>query len=173
MPEETGTTFAENARLKAQSVSLALGGAVAVLADDSGLEVDALGGDPGVFSARFAGEGAADSENVAKLLAQLQDAEDRRARFVCCLCLAVSPKLAGRVGAEMVEVRGTLEGRIATQARGEDGFGYDPVFEPEGWTVTLAEADPRDKNAVSHRGVASKELLKRLSELGIVRTGDV
>lgn len=163
MPEETGRTFEENARLKASSVFDALGGNVAVLADDSGLEVDALAGRPGVLSARFAGPNASDGENVAKLLEELTGASNRKARFVCCLCL-ILPESASTASGEAVEVRGTLEGEITSEPRGDDGFGYDPVFRPEGWNDTLAEGTPHDKDAVSHRGAASRELLNRLGE---------
>lgn len=169
MPQETGSTFAENARLKAESISIALGGAVAVVADDSGLEVDVLDGRPGVFSARYAGEGAGDSENVSRLLKELRDIEDRTARFVCCLCLALPPRSVAGLESRLIEVRGVLEGRIVAEPRGEDGFGYDPVFEPEGWIRTLAEASPAEKDSVSHRGVASQELLRLLGESGLVR----
>ena len=159
LPEETGETFAANARLKAEAVFRALGGDVAVLADDSGLEVGALGGRPGVLSARYAGERAGDADNVAKLLAELAGGADRRARFVCSLCLLL-PR--GR----RVEVEGFSLGTITRAPRGEDGFGYDPVFQPGGWQLTLAEASPEDKDRVSHRGAAARELLRRLSREG-------
>ncbi len=170
MPQETGSTFRENARLKAESAAKALGRTVAVLSDDSGLEVDALGGRPGVLSARYAGENADDRENVDKLLAEMAGISERQARFVCCLCLIVPRELAGRVGTQMLEVRGTLEGEIVLEARGRDGFGYDPVFRPRGWALTLSEAEPADKDRVSHRGEASRELLRRVNELGIVHS---
>jgi non-canonical purine NTP pyrophosphatase (RdgB/HAM1 family) len=155
LPPETGDTFATNARLKAQSVFDALGRHQAVLADDSGLEVAALGGRPGIFSARFAGEEASDADNVAKLLQELSTAPDRGARFVCALCLIVPPS-------GMVEVEGMSKGSITLSPRGEDGFGYDPVFQPEGWALTLAEASPEDKDSVSHRGAAARALVDHL-----------
>ncbi len=166
MPDETGSTFVDNARLKAEAVAAALGGATAVLADDSGLEVDALDGRPGVFSARFAGDGASDGQNVAKLLTELSDVQDRGAGFVCCLCLCLPSATDAPAGARLVEVRGVLRGQIVREPRGDDGFGYDPVFEPEGWSETLAEAAPRDKDKVSHRGAASRELIRHLQAMG-------
>ena len=157
MPEETGSTFRENARIKAEGVFAALGSGCAVLADDSGLEVDALGGRPGVYSARFAGEGATDAENVAKLLTLMEGQTDRRARFACSLCL-ITPESA------LVEVSGTVEGEITDSPRGSEGFGYDPVFQPQGWRETLAEAAVGRKDEVSHRGAAARALLLRIGE---------
>lgn len=173
LPSETGQTFAANARLKAQAVFESLGGSHAVLADDSGLEVATLGGKPGIYSARFAGERATDAENVAKLLAELQGAADRSAQFVCALCLAVPED--GTVGARhggaaggcrFLEVEGVTKGTITTEPRGLDGFGYDPVFQPTGWDVTLAEASPEDKDRVSHRGAAARALLDCIDRRG-------
>jgi XTP/dITP diphosphohydrolase len=165
LPLETGDTFAANARLKAVSVFAALGGDHAVLADDSGLEVAALGGRPGIFSARFAGECASDADNVAKLLVELSVASDRSARFVCALCLVMpaGPDQADGEGWRAIEVEGVTNGSITLVSRGDDGFGYDPVFQPEGWELTLAEASPADKDAVSHRGAAARALLDRLA----------
>jgi XTP/dITP diphosphohydrolase len=181
LPAETGDTFAANARLKAEAVFASLGGRCAVLADDSGLEVAALGGRPGIFSARFAGEGATDAANVAKLLADLAGAPDRSARFVCALCLvtaagttAAGAAVAGvatpipPVAARVVEVRGETRGVITLVPRGEDGFGYDPVFQPEGWDLTLAQAAPEAKDGVSHRGAAARALLEVLAREGEV-----
>jgi XTP/dITP diphosphohydrolase len=163
LPPETGTNFAANARLKAEAVFRELGGDQAVLADDSGLEVAALSGRPGVFSARFAGERASDADNVAKLLADLSGAQDRSARFVCSLCLVV-PARPHR----LVEVEGETRGSITFAPRGVDGFGYDPVFQPEGWESTLAEASPEDKDKISHRGAAARALLDCLARQGRV-----
>ena len=172
LPEETGYTFAENARLKADAVFSALAGQVGVLADDSGLQVAALGGDPGVRSARYAGAKATDEDNVSKLLAELSGRHDRRARFVCALCLILPASGRGPEGMPSVfMVEGTLKGRITDHPRGLDGFGYDPVFEPLGWRQTLAEAKPTDKDAVSHRGAAATALLGRLREEGIIDRG--
>jgi XTP/dITP diphosphohydrolase len=168
MPAETGQTFAANARLKADAVAEALGETVTVLADDSGLEVAKLGGRPGVLSARFAGEAATDEENVAKLLDQMGDEQDRSACFVCSLCLVLPRTLADRAGSRFVEVQSVLDGRITWFPQGSDGFGYDPVFVPAGWTLTLAEAEPAEKDGVSHRGAASRTLLRRLLELHLL-----
>ena len=172
LPEETGRTFAENARLKAQVVFGALGGAVAVLADDSGLEVGALDGRPGVLSARYAGDGARDDENVSKLLAELRGRTDREARFVCSLCLVLPSEHGGR-GAEshLIEVGGTVEGTITEGPRGTAGFGYDPIFQPGGRKDTLAEAPPASKDQVSHRGAASRALIVRLRDEGLLGRG--
>ena len=168
LPPETGDTFAANARLKAESVFGALGGARAVLADDSGLEVAALGGRPGIFSARFAGEGASDADNVAKLLQELCEASDRSARFVCALCFVApaGPERADAVWWGTMEVEGVTKGSITLVPRGDDGFGYDPVFQPAGWELTLAEAPPEEKDGVSHRGAAARALLDRLAQQG-------
>ncbi len=175
LPEETGRTFAANARLKAESAYSALQGRTAVLADDSGLEVKALGGRPGVLSARFAGPGASDELNVAKLLGELAGSDDRGARFVCCLCLVLPGRpvegSAALDGAERIEVVGETEGTISIAPRGEDGFGYDPVFQPHGWRFTLAEATPEDKDRVSHRGAAARALLYALEERGVLSHG--
>lgn len=180
LPEETGADFAENARLKAWTVFEGLGGRVAVLADDSGLEVAALGGRPGVRSARFAGPDATDAANVAKLLEELRGVrgvEARRARFVCALAL-LAPSTGGGVGAEhsgtpagtgaptgrLVEAAGEFAGAIAVEPAGTEGFGYDPVFVPRGWDQTLAQVGPDVKNRVSHRAAAVAALLGRLRE---------
>lgn len=154
MPEETGTTFAANARIKAEAIFAALGDSQAVLADDSGLVVDALGGNPGVYSARYAGENASDEENVDKLLQELTGASDRSARFVCNLCLILPGDHVS-----VIEVSGRVEGTITPMPRGEDGFGYDPVFQPLGWRETLAETATGCKDQVSHRGAAARALL--------------
>jgi XTP/dITP diphosphohydrolase len=165
LPEETGGTFASNARLKAEVVFRALGGDRPVLADDSGLEVTALAGRPGVLSARFAGAEASDEENVGKLLAEMEGRDERAARFVCALCLALPAAGEGRRSApRLVEVEGALQGTITLEPRGTEGFGYDPVFQPSGWEETLSEADPADKDRVSHRGAAARALLTRLQE---------
>ncbi len=171
LPEETGETFAANARLKAEAVFEALDRRAAVLADDSGLEVLALNGRPGVQSARFAGVEASDEDNVKKLLGDLGDRADRRARFVCALCLIIP--VAGPDGGESViaEVEGFSEGDITGSPRGGEGFGYDPVFRPVGWESTLAEASPVEKDAVSHRGAAARALISRLSGLGWTSNG--
>jgi XTP/dITP diphosphohydrolase len=175
MPEETGTTFAANARLKAEGIFDALGRRYAVLADDSGLAVDALDGAPGVYSARYAGDDATDEENVRKLLRELRGVVDRRARFVASLCVVIPetsewPRADVRTASAargdgvltVFEASGRVEGTIVEIPRGDDGFGYDPVFEPLGWDETLAETAMEHKDAVSHRGAAARELLRML-----------
>jgi XTP/dITP diphosphohydrolase len=148
---ETGDTFAENARIKADVVASATG--LVAVADDSGLEVDALDGAPGVRSARFAGENADDAANNEKLLDALEgvDDPDRTARFVCHL-VARSPS------GETVEARGEWEGRILREPAGENGFGYDPLFLVPDLNRTSAQLDPDEKNARSHRGKALGKL---------------
>ncbi len=143
--EETGSTFAENARLKAGHYSRLSG--LDTLGDDSGLEVRALGGRPGVLSARYAGEGAGDDARIARLLAEMAEAADRRARFVSAVCLA-------RAGAELAAFIGTAEGEILRAGRGVNGFGYDPVFLYPPLGRTFAELSLEEKNRVSHRSRA-------------------
>jgi XTP/dITP diphosphohydrolase len=166
--KEDGATFAENARKKALGYAQATG--LWTLADDSGLVVDALDGAPGVNSARFSGDrpkGAdrklLDRRNMEKLLSLLQDvpAEKRTARFVCCLCLASPEKV-------LLETRGTLEGRIATEPAGTGGFGYDPVFFVPRLGRTVAQLGAEEKNAVSHRGNAMRALKPLL--MGLLQT---
>lgn len=170
LPPETGAGFAENALLKARSAFEGVGGETAVLADDSGLEVDALDGRPGVMSARFAGEGAGDRANVDRLLQELAAGDNRNARFVCALVLVLPTELALRAGVGLVEAGGTLEGSITEEPRGTGGFGYDPVFRPDGWSQTLAESSPEEKDAVSHRGAAVAALVQRLRSSGLTST---
>lgn len=149
--EEKGDTFEQNAASK--SLELSRWAAVPALADDSGLEVEALGGAPGVVSARYAGAQGDDAANIARLLREMKDmpAGGRRARFVCVLVLS-SP--AGQA----LKIRETCEGAITPAPRGESGFGYDPVFVPEGTERTMAELSLEEKNAVSHRGKALRRL---------------
>ena len=149
--EETGDTFLENALLKGRAYAAWSG--MAAVADDSGLEVDALGGAPGVRSARYAGEGAGDQANLDKLLAAMAGVPPQRrtARFRCAAVL-VDPA-AGEWHAEAA-----WEGRILDAPRGSGGFGYDPVFLPEGWDRTSAEVDQAAKDAASHRGQAFRAL---------------
>ena len=159
-PAEDADTFEGNARIKAQAARAASGG-LAVLADDSGLAVDALDSEPGVHSARYAGEPCDDAANNAKLLAELADVPDekRTGRFVCTLVFIDED------GTETV-ARGTIEGRIGREERGRHGFGYDPLFLPDMFEDgrTLAEALPEEKNAVSHRGNALRELRAKLEK---------
>ncbi|MDO8880871.1 MAG: RdgB/HAM1 family non-canonical purine NTP pyrophosphatase [Coriobacteriia bacterium] len=150
--EETGDTFEANARLKAQAYREAFG--MAALADDSGLQVDALGGEPGVYSSRYAGADATDADNNAKLLGALAEvpAEMRTARFRSVIVLIDED------GSETVAV-GACEGSIGYEARGEGGFGYDPLFSPNAVPGrTMAELDLAEKNAISHRGAALRAL---------------
>ncbi|MBN2404938.1 MAG: RdgB/HAM1 family non-canonical purine NTP pyrophosphatase [Coriobacteriia bacterium] len=147
---ETGETYEENARLKA--VEYAARSGLLTLADDSGLEVDALGGEPGVRSARYAGDGATDSQRVAYLLSRLQGvpAERRTARFVCVIAIS-TPE------GEVRLCRGECPGNIATEPSGDRGFGYDPVFVLSGLRLTMAQLPPGLKNRLSHRGRAAGE----------------
>jgi XTP/dITP diphosphohydrolase len=153
--EETGSTFAENARLKAVAYSAEI--ELPVLADDSGLEVAALGGRPGIFSARYAGPGASDAERIRKLLAEMNDAKGGRdARFVCALALA-------RNGEVLLECQGECAGIIADSPRGTHGFGYDPVFLFPKLGKTYAELTDSEKNRHSHRAHAVSALLETLA----------
>jgi XTP/dITP diphosphohydrolase len=150
--EETGSTFAENAILKALAISTGFPGLV--VADDSGLEVDALEGAPGVYSARYAGPGAKDGENIGRLLSELSQSEQRRpflARFRCVLALA-------REGEVLGTFEGVIEGTIVDSPRGSTGFGYDPVFQPVGLAQTFAELSSTEKNRISHRARAIRLL---------------
>ena len=153
-PEEDADSFLGNARIKALAAREASGG-MATLADDSGLEVDALDGAPGVYSSRFAGEDATDQDNNEKLLADLENVPDERrtARFVCQLVFIDED------GSELT-ARGTVEGRIGHEPRGDGGFGYDPLFWPDVFDgdCTLAEVPQSRKNEVSHRGNALRSL---------------
>lgn len=152
--DETETTFEGNARLKAVAYARRFG--VAALADDSGLEVDALGGAPGVYSARYAGEGAGDRANLEKLLRTLDGEPRRDARFRCVLVLVDAE------GTTIACASGACEGEILHAERGAGGFGYDPIFLPRGQTLTMAELPSEEKNRLSHRGVAARELAERL-----------
>ncbi len=157
-PEEDGDTFEENALKKARHYSQAF--QVCCVADDSGLQVDALGGAPGVYSARYAGPNGAYADNNAKLLAALKDVpeEKRTARFVCCAAF-VSPDGTTH------SVFGKVEGRIALSPRGTNGFGYDPLFIPEEMALTFGELNGDAKHAISHRGRAFRQLRAFLETL--------
>jgi len=159
---ETGATFVENALLKARHA--ARGAQLAALADDSGLEVDALGGGPGVRSARFAGEGASDEQNLARLLTELEGVPEPRrgARYQCVIVWVRAADDPAPIIA-----RGTWEGRIAREPRGHGGFGYDPAFVPAGERRTAAELAPSEKNAVSHRARAAHALIAALESAGV------
>ena len=158
LPEvpETGATFEANALLKARAVAAATG--LIAIADDSGLAVDALNGMPGVLSARWSG-GLGDEANLRLVLAQVADVpDDRRGASFQCAAAAVFPD-----GTDVV-VRGQLAGTITRSPRGTNGFGYDPIFLPTGADRTTAELEPDEKDAISHRGVAFRELAERLRE---------
>jgi XTP/dITP diphosphohydrolase len=160
MPEvaETGLTFTENALLKARAVAACTG--LPAVADDSGLCVDALNGMPGVLSARWAGRHGADHANLELVLAQLADipADHRGAQFACAAALVLPS------GAEHV-AEGLLEGSLATAPRGTNGFGYDPIFVPDGYEITTAQMDPADKDKISHRGRALRHLAPIIAAL--------
>ena len=157
---ESGTSFDENAKLKALAASRQL--PALVIADDSGLEVDALGGAPGIYSARYAGANATEKDKIDKLLrelARVRATEDgRRARFRCVVVLARNGNLLGTF-------EGIVEGSIADQARGDSGFGYDPIFIPEGLKQTFGELPTEVKNTISHRAKAIRALADRLRRL--------
>ena len=181
-PEETGTTFAANARLKARYYAEATG--ELTVAEDSGLEIDALDGEPGVRSARFNGESYADKFAAIRRMLAERGADGSTARFVCALALArpSSPdgsagrptdppearavprdELPARSGAVLWEAAGVVEGRVQLPPRGEGGFGYDPIFHYPPYGRTLAEVNPEEKAAVSHRGRAFRQLRRRLT----------
>lgn len=153
-PEETGSTFEENARLKAEYYSKFAPGML--FADDSGLAVDALNGAPGVYSARFAGEHATDQQNNELLLERLRGIKDRAARFVCVIALAEN-------GRTIEAFRGEVEGEIINEPRGPGGFGYDPLFFYKPFACTFGEVEGKRKFDVSHRGQALRKLLSHLS----------
>jgi XTP/dITP diphosphohydrolase len=159
-PPETGETFLDNALLKARYAAGRLG--LPAIADDSGIEVDALGNAPGVRSARFAREGAADEENLNMLLAQMRDvpAAHRGARYRCVIAF-----VRGAQDEDPIIAQGSWEGSIAEAARGAGGFGYDPIFVPVGDERTAAELAPSEKNAVSHRACALRALVAQLRAL--------
>jgi len=161
---ETGSTFLENALLKARHA--AHHARLPALADDSGIEVDALGGRPGVWSARFAGEGSSDEQNLRRLLAELHDVPDgfRQARYQCVIVWVRAPSDPAPVIAQ-----GAWEGSIAHTPRGRGGFGYDPVFLPAGEHRTAAELSSIEKNALSHRGKALRALVAMLDSGGYIR----
>jgi XTP/dITP diphosphohydrolase len=159
-PREDGKTFAENARIKALHYAQAI--RVLCVADDSGLSVDALGGLPGVRSARYAGEGATDAANNAHLLHELaRHPRPWKAAFVC----AAAAALPGRV---IAEATGRLTGQIVPEPRGQEGFGYDPVFLVDSTWKTLAELPPEEKNRISHRGQAMRALIAEMKAAGIL-----
>ncbi len=165
-PEETGETFETNAAIKARVGFSATG--LPTLADDSGIQVDALGGGPGVRTRRYAGEHATDEDNNRKLLAALEGLppEQRGARYVCVLALAVPGAVGPRGGLALTFSRGSLRGRIANAPKGSGGFGYDPIFEPRSEPPggrTLGEWTAEAKNAISHRAAAARGMRRHLA----------
>jgi len=159
-PVESGVTFSENALIKARAAAEHTG--LPALADDSGICVDILGGSPGIFSARWAGAGKDATANRNLLLAQLADiGNSHRAAYYACHIALVVPEQVGLSGFEGVAV-GEWQGRISSEARGEYGFGYDPIFVPEGFDVTAAELPSEEKNALSHRARAFDRLIPLL-----------
>ncbi len=167
LPEETGSTFTENAILKAVTVSQhgrVKDRRLFVAADDSGLEVDALGGAPGIYSARYAGKDATDANNIDKLLRQLRtkNADETSARFRCVIALAQDGKVLGTF-------QGVVEGRIIDPPRGDRGFGYDPIFQPHGFEQTFGEMAAKLKNEISHRAKAAASLCDALRREELLR----
>ena len=154
---ETGTTFVENASLKASAYAAQC--ELMTLADDSGLEVESLGGAPGVYSARYAGAGASDSQRVEKLLGELSNFAERTARFVSVVAIADS---SGKI---LNISSGVCNGAILERPRGTNGFGYDPIFVPDGFDLTFAELPAEVKNRISHRAQAFQDCAKFLRSL--------
>ncbi len=156
--EETGTTFLENAKIKAEAIYKIA--KIPTVSDDSGLCVDALGGEPGVYSARYAGEHGNDEKNNEKLLANLKNIppEKRTARFMSVVYLVLDDNTA-------ISAQGTAEGFIIDEPKGENGFGYDPIFFSPTLGKTFAQASVEEKNAISHRGSALRELKRKLSAI--------
>lgn len=152
---ETGKTLKENARIKAQYIYEKYG--VNCFADDTGLEVDALNGEPGVYSARYAGPDCNFGDNNEKLLRELEGKENRQARFKTVICLIID--------GEELFFEGVCDGQILNAYQGKDGFGYDPLFKPLSKDVSFAEMSISEKNEISHRGLAVKELLKFLNKI--------
>ena len=153
---ETGTTLESNARLKACYVYDRLG--VNVFADDTGLEVEALDGQPGVITARYAGQECDSVKNMQKLLAELANEENRRAQFRTVICL--------KIGESEYLFEGVVKGTITRKFSGKEGFGYDPIFMPDGYNQTFAEMSMEEKNKISHRGRAVEKLVKFLRQIG-------
>lgn len=152
--QETGTTFEENAYIKAIMATTLLG--LPAIADDSGLCVDALDGAPGIYSARYGnGEAKTDMERMELLLKNMEDKTDRAARFVSCVCCTFP-------NGDVITARGECEGTITREPRGENGFGYDPIFLPSGMTMTMAEMPEETKNRISHRAKSLEEFKKGL-----------
>lgn len=154
--EETGLTFEENARIKAEAACKATG--LPAISDDSGFEVDALNGEPGVYSARYTGRREDTDEDRNRLvLDKMRGVEHRGAAFVSCICAAFP-------NGDHIETRGDLRGQVLTEPQGAFGFGYDSIFAPEGSRESLAQLRPEEKNAISHRGIALGKFIKKLRE---------
>jgi XTP/dITP diphosphohydrolase len=149
--EETGTTFYQNARLKAEAICLASG--MPSIADDSGLIVESLNGEPGVYSSSYGGEGLSTYDHCMYLLDKMKNMEQRRAKFVCIIVCAYPDGIH-------LTVNGECHGKILTELRGTGGFGYDQVFLPDGYKKSMAELTPEEKNSISHRGAALREFSK-------------
>ena len=154
--EETGTTFEENAQLKAKTIFDKTG--KNIFADDSGLVIEALDGAPGVYSARYAGTGK-DEDNIAKALKELEGKTNRKAYFISIFCLILNGK--------EYFFEGRVNGTIATEIMGDNGFGYDPIFIPDGFSKSFAQMSPEEKNAISHRGKAVEKLNDFLTNLNV------
>lgn len=153
--EETGKTFGENAYIKAKAVYDLCG--LPSVADDSGICVDALGGEPGIYSARYGGEGLNDPDRMYLLLKNMEDQEDRSAHFTSAICCVMDEKT-------VIEAEGYIYGQLTKEPRGERGFGYDPIFLPDGYQLTTAEMESDAKNAISHRGNALRIFAEKLKE---------
>jgi len=154
--DETGSTFEENASLKAREIAILKKSYV--FADDSGLEVEALDWRPGIYSARYAGPGANDSDRINKLLAELDNVKNKNARFVCVIAIS-DPE------GNVKTFRGEAYGQILSSPEGTSGFGYDPIFQPNGYNKTFAELQPEIKNSISHRANALKKALSELKRI--------
>ena len=152
--DETETTLEGNAKLKANYITQKFG--YNCFADDTGLEVESLDGKPGVYSARFAGEQSNSEKNMQKLLSELHGKENRKAQFRTAICLNINEK--------QFLFEGICKGEILTEKQGEHGFGYDPVFKPNGFSKSFAEMTQKEKNTISHRGIAIQKLVTFLSE---------
>lgn len=152
--EETGDTFEANAKIKADTIFNKTG--VNVFADDSGLVIEGLDGAPGVYSARYAGTGKSE-DNIARVLEEMKDISNRKAYFIAVFCLILNGK--------EYFFEGRVNGTIATEILGADGFGYDPIFIPEGYTKSFAQMTPKEKNSMSHRGRAVEQLHNFLSNI--------
>ena len=152
--EETGSTLEENSYIKAKHIYDITG--KSCFADDTGLEIEALNGEPGVYSARYAGEEGDSRKNIEKVLEKLKDKTNRKARFRTVITLIMEGKT--------ITFEGIVEGEIIREPRGKDGFGYDPVFVPQGYNKTFAELTPEEKNKISHRGMAVRKLIRYLNQ---------